>query len=439
MPQAWRIALWRLAVGLAGATLLGLYFGSALAGCAIGLAGFLGWHLFQVFRLEWMLRNRKRIRVPDGSGIWPRVLAAVRYQQERVRRHKKRHRQVMREVRESTNALPDGGIMLNSSNEIISFNKAARALFALRKRRDRGQRIDNLVRHPEFATYLARGEFKEPVIIPSSVSEDTWLRIQLVPYGDGQRMLLARDVTERTRLNRMRRDFVANASHELRSPLTVICGYLDAMSAEIGDGDEWAKPVREMRRQAERMTGIMDDLLTLSRLESGSPEAPKDEIDMGLLIRDVARDQERQFGRAPVRIELGTGARLLGDKTEIHSVVANLLSNALRHTPSSGEVTVGWEERDRGATLWVRDTGEGIAANDIPRLTERFFRAHRGRSRENGSVGLGLAIVNHALHRHDGSLSIESELGQGSEFRCAFPAERVVGPGAQADVVTLSP
>jgi two-component system phosphate regulon sensor histidine kinase PhoR len=229
------------------------------------------------------------------------------------------------------------------------------------------------------------------------------------------------------RVESIRKDFVANASHELRSPLTVVSGYLDALADDASLDPAWSAPVLEMRRQTERMGSIINDLLELSKLESGERrhiERPIDVAGLLSLLRREAMSLERRPRNVTVQID--SEAWLLGSESEIHSIVSNLLSNAVKYTPSEGEVTLRWWTDDEGGHICVRDTGVGIAAEHIPRLTERFYRVDSGRSREMGGSGLGLAIVKHALQRHEATLTIESTLGKGSTFTCHFPPHRVV-------------
>lgn len=425
MPPAWSNALYKAAAVILFGALIGWLYGGLFVGALLGAVAVLAGHLNMLFRLERALRTRSNIPVPDGTGIWPQVLARINYLKQRAKKHKRRHHRLLKEIRASTNAMPDGGIVLNEEAEITRYNAAAERLVGLRPRRDRGQRVDNLIRHPAFVDYLRGRDFDDPVIFPSPVREDGWLSCRIVPYGEGQRLLLIRDITEQARLARMRREFVANASHELRSPLTVIGGYLETLVGDEEAPESWQKPLTEMQRQAERMKDIVDNLLELSRLESGA-SAPADRtVDMVSLLREVVAEASSE-GRAPVSLQMESRARLYGNESEIRSVVTNLLSNAVRYTPADGSVSVSWKSGPHGAALTVADTGVGIAEHDIPRLTERFFRVNRGRSRDDGGVGLGLAIVKHGLLRHDARLEIESKMGKGSRFICRFPAERVV-------------
>jgi two-component system phosphate regulon sensor histidine kinase PhoR len=270
---------------------------------------------------------------------------------------------------------------------------------------------------------------KEPtgdgITVASPRHESGWLHVQIIPYGTDQRLAIIRDVTHEKNIERTRRDFVANASHELRSPLTVISGYLEVLG-DAGDTPEaWRGPVAEMRRQAERMTRILRDLIELTRLESAEASAARDFVDVGGMLRGIVQEFQGRPGPS-VELTLETDAALLGKESELHSICYNLVNNAVRFTPASGKVHVVWRAVDGMAELEVVDTGIGIPEEQIPRVTERFYRVDPGRSRASGGTGLGLAIVKHALQRHEGELAIASREGEGSTFTCRFPKDRVV-------------
>ena len=289
---------------------------------------------------------------------------------------------------------------------------------------DIGHRLDNLLRYPDFVAYL-KAPTGDGITVASPRHETGWLHVQIIPYGTDQRLAIVRDVTNEKNVERTRRDFVANASHELRSPLTVISGYLDALD-EAGDiPDAWRAPVVEMQRQAERMTRLLRDLIELTRLESADASASRDFIDVGAMLKPIVQEFQVRLGPT-VELTLETDAALLGKESELHSIFYNLVNNAVRFTPPSGNVKVVWRAADGAAVFEVIDTGIGIAEEQIPRVTERFYRVDPGRSRASGGTGLGLAIVKHALQRHEGQLSIVSREGEGSTFSCRFPRERVV-------------
>jgi two-component system phosphate regulon sensor histidine kinase PhoR len=304
----------------------------------------------------------------------------------------------------------------------------------LKRKLDYGIRIDNLVRHPDFVEYLERRGAAAPPRIRLPQIGDRWLLMRLVTTNaTGQQLLILRDVTSEARLESMRKDFVANASHELRSPLTVIGGYLDALADEPGLEEAWREPVQEMRRQSDRMRGIVQDLLELSRLEAHGGDAERAPVDvcgmLALIRKEALARPERP---ATIELQLDGDDMLLGSEAELHSIFANLVSNAVKYTPADGRVDIRWWTDARGGHVEVRDTGIGIAAEHLPRLTERFYRVDAGRSRKLGGSGLGLAIVKHALQRHGGRLDVQSVEGKGSTFTCHFPRERVAPRSAAA-------
>ena len=304
----------------------------------------------------------------------------------------------------------------------------------LKRKKDRGQRVDNILRDPALTRLLHSEGKNNSAEIASPLVDGRWLNCRVVPYGADQKLLLLRDITERIRLTKMRRDFVANASHELRSPLTVVTGYLDALADDEQVPESWAKPVSQMQAQAKRMLHILGELLELSRLESTDVIGEEEQVDVGGLLEEARQAFEGHADIASIVTRDESSARLRGSTAELETVIVNLLSNAVRFTPRDGEIVLIWRSDSDGADLIVSDTGEGIDPEFIPRLTERFFRIDKGRSREEGGTGLGLAIVKHVLARHDAELIITSEPGKGSVFRCHFPRNRLVA----APVAALS-
>jgi two-component system phosphate regulon sensor histidine kinase PhoR len=430
MWPAWSFALVRLAVALCVAALVGLITGRLALWLTIVLGGLLAWQFFNLFRLQRWIKHRAHEEPPDIGGVWGDVIAMVNRLYRRKQFHKRRVTQQFREFRRLSAALPDGVVLLSEDREIRWFNRMAAELLGLRRKLDLGIPIANLVRDPGFAAYLAKPAAGGVVIHVQS--RDAWLALFVIPAGT-QFLMLVRDVTREVRLEHMRKDFVANASHELRSPLTVISGYIDELADDEDLAVEWREPVADMRRQALRMREIVDDLLELSRLEATSDEAPLGLVDMpGLIVRLVR--ESRAAATVSPRFELGVddSLLLLGDEAELHSIASNLLTNAVKYTPAEGAITVKWAAEPGGARLVVEDDGIGIAPEHLPRLTERFYRADRSRARAKGGSGLGLSIVKHALQRHGGRLDIESEEGRGSVFTAHFPSRRVLLRGKAA-------
>lgn len=425
--RAWWLAILRLVGTVATGVILGSLVGHFWAALAGVLALHLLWQLAILFRLDWWVRHRSYAPTPNLGGAWGEIVAQVMRLHRRKRFHKQRYIQLLRQIQRSTAALPDGVVILNAQREIVWFNRTASTLLGLRGHNDFGLRIDNLVRQPEFSRYLEQGRYEVPLVIRPKVAVEMHLSLQVIPYGEGQQLLLVRDVSRQVRLEAMRKDFVANASHELRSPLTVVSGYLETLGADPALDSELRAPVMEMRRQAERMTSIIRDLLALSRLEETEEVIEDAPIDvpalMAMLRKDVLARAEHP---RDINIRIDSPAQLLGSEPEVHSAFSNLVDNAAKYTPSSGSIEMRWWTDGEGAHFSVADTGIGIPPEHLPRITERFYRVDPGRSRATGGSGLGLAIVKHVLQRHSATLQIRSTVGAGSTFTCSFPPERLV-------------
>ena len=432
LPSSLSTAGWqaatRLAIAVAVALLIGLILGHVWQVLAIVLGAYLLVQLWNLRRLERWLTHRRIEAPPDISGPWGDVIAII----DRIYRRKNYHRSqvtsLLREFRRLTTAMPEGAILLGPDHEILWFNGRAAGWLNLHRKRDVGIRIENLIRHPSFIDYLKHGRPAEGVIVYEPVNGGHHLSFTMVrTRGSERQLLIVRDVSREMRVESIRKDFVANASHELRSPLTVISGYLDALADDQSLDPAWNSPVLEMRRQAERMSSIINDLLELSKLESGERRHIERPIDVGGML-SLLRREAMSLEKRPrsVNVQAESDEWLLGAETEVHSIVSNLLTNAVKYTPADGEVVLRWWTDESGGHISVRDTGVGIAAEHIPRLTERFYRVDPGRAREVGGSGLGLAIVKHALQRHEGTLTIESVPGRGSTFICHFPPHRVV-------------
>jgi len=426
MAAMWTFALARLAGILALGLGLGLLIGPVWVWILAASCLYLGWQLLTLYRLDRWLRLRSQIDPPNLGGIWGDIVGQVIRLHRRKQFHKQRLIQLFRELRRSTAALPDGVIILSAQREIVWFNRQAARLLGLKRPMDLGLRIDNLIRSPEFVLYLHGDDYAMPLVIRPPVQLDLYLALQVVPYGGGQSLLLVRDVTRQMRLEAMRKDFVANASHELRTPLTVISGYLDTMADDPSIDPAWFGPIKDMRAQAQRMNAIIADLLVLSRLESTDGEAARDAVDVPNMLERLHRDALASADRPrQVILELESTAGLFGAAHELESAFTNLLVNGMKYTLAEGTVRMRWWVDAEGAYFSVIDSGIGIPAEHIPRLTERFYRVDAGRSRGQGGSGLGLAIVKHALQRHAGWLDVQSTEGKGSTFTCHFPQQRI--------------
>ncbi len=357
------------------------------------------------------------------SGIWGDIYYHVWKIKKTEKKRKKKLSRVIDQFRKSTDALPDAAVVLGEHSEIEWTNRAAREVLGLKKS-DKGQRIPNLVRSPQFVEYLKANDYQQKICIPSPVNDSIILQISIVPYGVGMRLLLAQDVTQIKKMERMRTDFVANVSHELRTPLTVLKGYVETLQEMNDLPPTLARSFISMATQTERMQNLIDDLLLLTRLETKEKKAEC--VDMQALLTQICKESDL-LEKDECRIELNmtTQANLYGDAQELQSAFTNLIVNALKYSPPTSPVKVGWHQKPDGALYFeVEDFGEGISTTDIPRITERFYRAEIKRQQKISGTGLGLAIVKHVLMRHDAKLEIDSQLGKGSCFRCLFSAER---------------
>ncbi len=414
-----------LALLAAGAIIGGLY-GHVYRGLLVASLVALIWQVRNLLAFNHALHSQDFDAFRIGEGIWQQIFSRFAFERERAARRKGEYRRLLKEIRRSTDALPDGAVILDENNDIVVCNRAAKELAGLKRKKDRGTRIDNLLRDPKLSRMLAADDYLRSIEIRSPVVDGKWLNCRVAPYGAGQKLLILRDITERKRLTKMRRDFVANASHELRSPLTVISGYLDSLADDRDVPPHWEQPMKQMRAQARRMNRIVEELLELSRLESSGAAGTDAVVDVAELLAAAKAEAFREGRTAPIEVILESTSQLRGNAAEIESAIINLMTNAVRHTPVDGRITVRWRPDADGAELIIEDTGEGIDPKYLPRLTERFFRVDKGRARTDGGVGLGLAIVKHVLSRHDAELTIESTLGEGSSFRCRFPSSRVV-------------
>jgi two-component system phosphate regulon sensor histidine kinase PhoR len=420
------VALWAvislLAQWLIGDPLGWIVFSAALTAMLLWRS----WRLTLVS--QWA--NHPDTSPPASVGPWDDILAPLyRYTRARARELAET-RDTMQGMLAAAQALPDGAVTLNADFQIDWCNRMARQHLGLRLPADRGHNLLNLLRAPEFVEYAHRPAWPEPILVRLGQNgQERLMMMQLTAYASNQRLLITRDVTQIERLETTRRDFVANVSHELRTPLTVLAGFLETlrdMPADALPEEQRAQYIDMMHEQAQRMQAIVEDLLTLSTLES-SPGSDPRAINMGALLQKARQQIEAlSGGRHVLEWHIDDTLDVLGAETELTSALSNLLTNAVRYTPDGGTITVRWErEADGGARYSVQDTGIGIPARHLPRLTERFYRVDRGRSRAVGGTGLGLAITKHIAMRHDAELLITSEPGKGSVFALRFPAERI--------------
>ena len=405
-----------------GAGLAGWYLWSLTIGIAISfvvLTALVIVQLRYMYQLSLWLDRPEEVRLSDGWGSWTEIFAKL----YRLRRDDERSRNELAEwlsrFRQAMSQLPDGVVIMDDVLFLEWCNPVAEQHLGLNMAKDKGMRVTNLVRSPEFIDYIILGHYEEPLTLTLGERK---LIVRLIPFENRRQILVTHDVTDMERIDQMRRDFIANASHELRTPLTVINGFLEIAQTQPDlDPEVRGRHLALMVDQGKRMQNLVDDMLVLTRLESLDYPVREEVIDMHNLLEQVRAEGEAlSAGRHKVRLEFD-GPRLKGSHEELRSAMGNLVSNAVRYTPDGGEITIRWSSNAQGPYCAVSDTGIGIKPEHIVRLTERFYRVDKGRSRETQGTGLGLAIVKHVLARHHAQLRIESEEGKGSTFTIQFP------------------
>jgi two-component system, OmpR family, phosphate regulon sensor histidine kinase PhoR len=394
----------------------------------------LAYHVLHLSSFRAWLRRPALESLPRGRGVWEEAFAELHRFLKRRDAEQDALAETLARFRAAVRALPDGVVILDREHRIEWANPTATQHFGVDARRDFGQPAVNLIRHPDFVAYLADGDFGRPLLLRAA--HDRILSVQVIEFGDDQKLLNSRDVTADERMHTMQRDFVANVSHELKTPVTVISGFVETLADESFEltPAQRSRYLVMMKEQAARMQRLVEDLLTLSALESGGAPAGEQTIEVASFIERLAEEARAlSAGRHRVEVTIEQGAGLYGSATELHSAFSNLVSNAVRYTPPGGQVRLGWRLADGCGIFSVSDSGIGIERRHIARLTERFYRVDNSRSRETGGTGLGLAIVKHALTRHQASLEVTSELGRGSTFSAVFPATRVLPPGQKKE------
>ncbi|MBU1424699.1 MAG: phosphate regulon sensor histidine kinase PhoR [Gammaproteobacteria bacterium] len=414
---------------IAGALPAALIFG-------IGMSLRLLSHLRNLAAFEKWLSDPDTQEVPDGSGLWEDAFSQLNKLTRQRRKDREQHAAALHQMEQATSALPEGVVILDEADRIEWCNPLAEHHFGLDGERDIGQQITYLARQPEFVQYLVKKDFAEPLVLRGTRHDDLVLSIKLIAYGGSKRLLISRDITHLERIETMRRDFVANVSHELRTPLTVVNGFVETLQDMPQlENDMARRALQLMGDQTSRMENLVDDLLTLSRLENEQNVLIEEKVDVPELMRTLYEEgRSLSNGQHRIKLEINSEARVAGNTGELHSAFVNLVSNAIRYTPPGGDVVLRWSEQPDGHTVFsVKDSGIGIAPQHISRLTERFYRVDRSRSRETGGTGLGLAIVKHIIMRHQAQLEVASEEGKGSTFSIVFPAKRRIAKSGAND------
>ena len=407
--------------------LIGALFNQVVIVMLLGSIALLVWHYRQLTRLNFWLWKDKKLTPPQGRGSWEGVFNGIYRLQGKNRRRVGQLATLLARFRQGAEALPDAAVVLDAEHNILWCNKLAQLILGFVWPQDNGQRIDNLIRHPDFSTYIKKAQYKEPLEIPSPVSDKRLLEIRVMSYGDRQLLLIARDVTRIHQLEGMRKDFVANVSHELKTPLTVLQGYLEIMQTMEDADSPNHKPLSLMQQQTTRMQSMVEQLLALSRIEDAVDIDLSQTVNMSLMM-EILKEEAKALAGTDYTLVFNCepGLNTHGNELQLRSACSNLISNAIRYTSPGGTISVNWQSVATGALFSVTDTGVGIAPQHINRLTERFYRVDNARSSKTGGSGLGLAIVKHALNHHHSELKVTSEYGKGSIFSFVIPSHLLV-------------
>lgn len=429
--QAWRAELKRHFLILAAVSLAGFATGELVLAWLLLFVSYAVFNFYQLLRLsKWLAKDHSsnKSAPPEGFGLWGGIFDGIYRLQKQERRASAYLENIVNKAQESSAALEMAVIMIDRQNNLDWWNQASESLLGLRYPQDRRQPVTNLIRDPRFFEYFSGNAYDEPLKLSAPGDSGRVLEFQIALFGENERLMIARDITQLHRLELMRKDFVGNVSHELGTPITVIKGYLEAIMDNMHDlDDKWRKPIRQMHQQSSRMENIVKDLLLLSSLETKTRPRPQDSFSLLQLLSEIRNDTQQIFAKKShdFRLECDENLQFLGERGELYSAISNLLTNAAKYTPDNGTIMVSATNSEAGLEIVIQDNGIGIESHHLPRLTERFYRVDVSRSSETGGTGLGLAIVKHIVGRHDGELSIDSEVGKGSRFTCLFPTNRV--------------
>ncbi|MBO1254449.1 phosphate regulon sensor histidine kinase PhoR [Alteromonas sp. 5E99-2] len=416
-PFSWVKSLTKVMIFLVFIASLGALLDDTLVAILVGTLVLLATNYWQLYKLNRWLWHSRKMSPPTVSGFWEHIYEGIYYLQRRNRNKRKELGALVKRFREGSEALPDAAVVVDANARIIWCNRLARIEMGLRWPTDSGMRLDNLIRHPEFIDYFHKGRFDHPIEVSSPLNPQKIFEYRIMPYGESHLLLIARDVSRVSQLEEMRKDFVANVSHELRTPLTVITGYIELLPVP-DDNPFIAKALQEMHSQTGRMQNLIEDLLILSRIEASAERVFEKSVNVHAMLRQVEAEaitlnKDKQH---EIEFNLDPSLHVFGVETELRSACSNLVFNAINYTPVCGKIRVTWEKTPSGAMFSVSDNGDGIEEKHIARLTERFYRVDKARSRKTGGSGLGLSIVKHVLSHHNSHLEITSTLRVGSTF-----------------------
>jgi two-component system phosphate regulon sensor histidine kinase PhoR len=424
----WLKSIFRVVIFIMFTTWLGYYFDYLTLGIVTGGVILLLWQYWRLYRLNFWLWHSKKISPPNTRGVWANIYEGIYATKLNNRNKRKSLGDIIRRFREGTEALPDAALVIDEMGKITWCNRLARIELDIRWPDDTGANIESFIQAPSFADFLHDQRFELPIELTSPINPSKVLEIRIVPYAEEQLMLLLRDVTRITQIENMRKDFVANVSHELKTPLTVINGYLE-MIPDDGDMPQpmMQKALSEMRSQSSRMQSLIEDLLVLSRIEASAERAFEKLVNVPQMLWQIQAEAEalNRDKQHKIFFDISPILYVYGIETELRSAFSNLIFNAINYTPNNGVIQVTWGFEGQQAKFCVKDNGDGISSEHIERLTERFYRVDKARSRTTGGSGLGLSIVKHVLSHHNSKLVIESKVGKGAEFSCRFSPELI--------------
>lgn len=427
-PFSWSKNISQLIILTILVLVLGGLLDNYMFGAALSTLIMLVFNLYQLYKLNQWIWQSKKLSPPKVHGTWEYIYEGIYQLQRRQRSKRKELGELVKRFRKGAEALPDSVVIIDNDATILWCNRLARFELGIKWPDDLGMRIDNLLRHPKFVEYFQTGDFTYPIEVPSPANSRKTNEYRIMPYGDDNLLLISRDITRVSQLEDMRRDFVANVSHEMRTPLTVINGYLEMLPMTSLNDDPLAhKAIYEMNTQTRRMQNLIEDLLVLSRIESSSERIYENIVDMTNMFQQIKMEAEQlnTDKHHVIQFHIETGLNVYGVESELRSACSNLIFNAIRHTPEAGHIDVYWSMSGEDAQFKVVDNGDGIDEKHLLRLTERFYRVDKARSRDTGGSGLGLSIVKHVLNHHNSFLEVKSKVGQGAEFSFTLSSDLI--------------
>lgn len=413
----------RIFLFLAAGVVVGWNFGIPMIGAGVAILGVILFWCYQMWRLQQWL-DVPGTPPADVYGVWGEIISRIHKRQREAVENQQRLQSTIDYLLESFASMRDGVVIVEHGGGIRWCNETATRLLGLRYPEDTGQAITNLVRYPDFSSYVNAGKYAEPLYLFTNGEKKQHLQVIITRFGEGDSLIFVRDVTERMQLEKMRRDFVGNVSHELRTPLTVITGYLGTMLADQEKlPPPYVKPMQQMAQQAERMENLLKDLLWLSRIESEEQEEKSESVDIAALLEELREELNATHPDRVLKLDIQNRHCVTGDYRQLYSAVSNLVQNAMKYSDPQCPVSVSWRVHEGRSVLSVTDRGIGIDELHIPRLTERFYRVDDSRCSATGGTGLGLAIVKHVAASHGATLEVKSQLGSGSTFTLVFPGQ----------------